>query len=182
MCKDRTKRNNAHTTWSQLTKLWCDIAHTVWKKKDTWEEHKLTFFKNSCGMKVHWTSLEIHTPFTLRLVLAFLPVTHLLPWLNYPRFSWSGFFTKITPSPSISNTFTTRVRKCERHQSEARCANVKAGPVEATLVIFGRRALIFFRLKAFEKNEEWHTFVRMRRGDHLGDAKMSKKGTSLRRI
>ena len=26
------------------------------------------------------------------------------------------------------------------------------------------------------------TFVRMRSGDHLGDAKMSKKGTSLRGI
>ena len=26
------------------------------------------------------------------------------------------------------------------------------------------------------------TFVRMRSGDHLGDVKMSKKGTSLRRI
>ena len=26
------------------------------------------------------------------------------------------------------------------------------------------------------------TFVRMRSGDHLGDAKMSIKGTSLRRI
>ena len=26
------------------------------------------------------------------------------------------------------------------------------------------------------------TFVRMRSGDHLGDAKISKKGTSLRRI
>ena len=26
------------------------------------------------------------------------------------------------------------------------------------------------------------TFVRMRSGDHLGDAKMPKKGTSLRRI
>ena len=26
------------------------------------------------------------------------------------------------------------------------------------------------------------TFVRMRSGDHLGDAKMSKKGTALRRI
>ena len=26
------------------------------------------------------------------------------------------------------------------------------------------------------------TFVRMRSGDHLGDAKMSKKSTSLRRI
>ena len=26
------------------------------------------------------------------------------------------------------------------------------------------------------------SFVRMRRGDHLGDAKMSNKGTSLRQI
>ena len=26
------------------------------------------------------------------------------------------------------------------------------------------------------------TFVRMRSGDHLGDAKMSKKGTSLRQL
>ena len=26
------------------------------------------------------------------------------------------------------------------------------------------------------------TFVRMRSGNHLGDAKMSKKGTSLRQI
>ena len=26
------------------------------------------------------------------------------------------------------------------------------------------------------------TFVRMRSGDHIGDAKMSKKSTSLRRI
>ena len=27
-----------------------------------------------------------------------------------------------------------------------------------------------------------HTFVRMRSGDHLGDVKMPKKGTSLRQI
>ena len=55
-------------------------------------------------------------------------------------------------------------------------------PLEAILVIFGRRALIFFCLKALEKNKNDTTFVRMRSGDHLGDAKMSKKGTSLRRI
>ena len=30
--------------------------------------------------------------------------------------------------------------------------------------------------------KKWRHFVRMRSGDHLGDAKMSKKGTSLRRI
>ena len=58
-------------------------------------------------------------------------------------------------------------------------------PLDATgiLVIFGRRALIFFCLKALEKKTKNDTtFVRMRSGDHLGDAKMSKKGTSLRRI
>ena len=59
----------------------------------------------------------------------------------------------------------------------------KAGPpLEAILVIFGRRPLIFFCLKALEKMKNDATFVRMRSGHHLGDAKMSKKGTSLRRI
>ena len=54
---------------------------------------------------------------------------------------------------------------------------------EAILVIFGRRAFIFFFVwKLLEKYEKWHHFVRMRSGDHLGDAKMSKKGTSQRRI
>ena len=60
---------------------------------------------------------------------------------------------------------------------------IKAGPpLEAILVIFGRRALIFFVWKLLEKMKNDATFVRMRSGDHLGDAKMSKKGTSLRRI
>ena len=38
-----------------------------------------------------------------------------------------------------------------------------------------------FLFKALGKNND-ATFVRMRNGDHLEDAKMSKKGTSLRRI
>ena len=61
----------------------------------------------------------------------------------------------------------------------------KAGPppLEAILVIFGRRALIFFLFESsWKKMKNDTTFVRMRSGDHLGDAKMSKKGTSLRRI
>ena len=61
----------------------------------------------------------------------------------------------------------------------------KAGPppLEAILVIFGHRALIFFLFESsWKKMENDTTFVRMRSGDHLGDAKMSKKGTSLRRI
>ena len=60
---------------------------------------------------------------------------------------------------------------------------LRQDPLEAILVIFGRRALIFFYLKALgKKMKNDATFVRMRSGDHLGDAKMSKKGTSLRRI
>ena len=55
-------------------------------------------------------------------------------------------------------------------------------PLEAILVIFGRRALILFCLKALGKNEKWHHFCAHAQWDHLGDAKMSKKGTSLRRI
>ena len=62
----------------------------------------------------------------------------------------------------------------------------KAGPpppLEAILVIFGRRALFFFLFeRSWKKMKNNTTFVRMRSGDHLGDAKMSKKGTSLRRI
>ena len=61
---------------------------------------------------------------------------------------------------------------------------LKAGPpLEAILVIFGRRALIFFLFESsWKKMKNDTTFVRMRSGDRLGDAKMSKKGTSLRRI
>ena len=59
----------------------------------------------------------------------------------------------------------------------------RTAPLEAILVIFGHRALIFFCLKALGKKMKNDTnFVRMRSGDRLGDAKMSKNGTSLRRI
>ena len=52
---------------------------------------------------------------------------------------------------------------------------VKAGPLEATLVIFGRSSLILCVWKILEKYENDTTFVRMRSSDHLADAKMSKK-------
>ena len=65
--------------------------------------------------------------------------------------------------------------------------NLKAGlppPLEAILVIFGRRALNFFLFvwKVLENMKNDTIFVRMRSDDHLGDAKMLRKGTSLRRI
>ena len=70
-------------------------------------------------------------------------------------------------------------------ESFLKAETLKAGPppLEAILVIFGRRALIFFLFESsWKKMKNDATFVRMRSGDHLGDAKMSKKGTSLRRI
>ena len=54
---------------------------------------------------------------------------------------------------------------------------VKAGPLEAILVIFGRRALIFFLFESsWKKWKNDTTFVSMRSGDHLGDAKNVEKG------
>ena len=53
---------------------------------------------------------------------------------------------------------------------------IKAGPLEAILVIFGRKALFLFVWKVLEKKKNDATFVRMRSGDHLGDSKMLKKG------
>ena len=61
--------------------------------------------------------------------------------------------------------------------------NIRQDPLEAILVIFGRRTLFFFLFESsWENMKNDTTFVRMRSGDHFGDAKMSKKGTSLRRI
>ena len=68
------------------------------------------------------------------------------------------------------------------HQSSPFCFGGETGPhlrqdppLEAILVIFGRKALIFICLKALGKKlKNDATFVRMRSGDHLGDAKMSK--------
>ena len=86
---------------------------------------------------------------------------------------------KLKRHPNAKNTLSD-------HDSIHRHRNLRQDPppaVEAILVIFGRRALIFVLFESSWKNmKNDTTFVRMRSGDHLGDAKMSKKGTSLRRI
>ena len=91
----------------------------------------------------------------------------------------SGCWTHLepgVPEPTFPNRTKNKKQKTK--------VSLKAGPppLEAILVIFGRRALIFFVWKVLEKMKNDTTFVRMRSGDHLGDAKMSKKSTSLRRI
>ena len=86
------------------------------------------------------------------------------------------------------NTFLSHESFHDEHTEEQMRSLHHSGrtppPLEAISVIFGRRALLFLFVCLFEsswknmKNDT--TFVRMRSGDHLGDAKMSKKGTSLR--
>ena len=74
-----------------------------------------------------------------------------------------------------------RIPGTTRYDQHACLPIIKAGPLEAILVIFGRRASIFFE-SSWKNIKNDTTFVCMRSGDHLGDAKMSKKGASLRRI
>ena len=54
------------------------------------------------------------------------------------------------------------------------CIGLKAGPLEAILVIFVV-SLNFLLESSWKKMKNDTTFVRMRSGDHPGDAKMSKK-------
>ena len=60
---------------------------------------------------------------------------------------------------------------------------VKAGSLEAILS-FGRSFFIYLFLleRSWKNMKNDTTFRRMRSSDHLGDTKMSKKGTSLRQI
>ena len=68
-------------------------------------------------------------------------------------------------------------------KSEKMFPKLRQDPLEAILVIFGRKALIFFLFESsWKKMKNDAILVRMRSGDRLGDVKMSKTGTSLRRI
>ena len=54
--------------------------------------------------------------------------------------------------------------------------SIRQDPLEAILVIFGRRALIFFLFESsWKKMKNDTTGMRMRSSDHFGDAKMSKR-------
>ena len=87
----------------------------------------------------------------------------------------------------VAQWFRASERLSESHGFDPRLRPthffLRQDPLEAILVIFGRRVFIFFLFESsWKKMKNDATFVRMRSGDHLGDAKMSKKGTSLRRI
>ena len=72
----------------------------------------------------------------------------------------------------------------EKHKKQTSCPKVKhtraanylkgGPPIEAILVFFGRRALIFFVWKLLEKMKNDTTFVRMRSGDYLGRKNVEK--------
>ena len=97
---------------------------------------------------------------------------------------WNLFFSlllKLGSADPINKVFLACVVLPLPNMSEA-SSRLRQDPLEAILVIFGRRALIFLFESSWKKMKNDATFVRMRSGDHLGDAKMSKKGTSLRRI
>ena len=60
---------------------------------------------------------------------------------------------------------------------------LRQDPLQAILVIFGRTQPYFIWFEtSWKRRKNDTTFVDMRSCDHLGDAKMSKKGTFLRRI
>ena len=77
------------------------------------------------------------------------------------------------------NLFYTMVQKSQKWPK----SQIKGGggpalrqdPLEAILVIFGRRALIFFVWKLLKRMKNDTTFVRMRSGDHLGRRKNVEK-------
>ena len=84
-------------------------------------------------------------------------------------FPFVRYFRHLKIKPPLSSSSTKRT--------------LRQDPLEAILVIFGRRALFFLLFESSWKNmKNDTTFVCMRSCDHLGDTKMSKKGTSLRRI
>ena len=60
-------------------------------------------------------------------------------------------------------------------------ATLRWDALEGLSINFGRTSLIFC-LKNCKIMKNDTTSMRMRSGDHFGDAKMSKKGTLLRRI
>ena len=103
------------------------------------------------------------------------------------RVSWQGRCSEDWPCRETLSSKHTRVSLNLVESSPIGLSTISLGGLQhckTILVIFGRRALIFFVFvwKLLEKYENDTTFVHMRSGDHLGDAKVSKKSTSLRRI
>ena len=94
------------------------------------------------------------------------------------------FYTMVQKSQKMTKNSNQGVQGGgERERERERKRGKGQDPLEAILAIFGRRALIFFLFESsWKRMKNDTTFVRMRSGDHFGDAKMSKKGTSLRRI
>ena len=62
-------------------------------------------------------------------------------------------------SSDIQGLFCAKIRKMAQESNDLSTLPLRQDPLEAILVIFGRRALIFFFVwKVLEKNEKWHHF------------------------
>ena len=97
------------------------------------------------------------------------------------NFSFECFYKIFTEDASLPLLYHN-AKKVKNDQKLKSRGPEGQDPLEAILVIFGRRALIFLFESSWKNIKNDSTFARMRSGDHLGDAKMSKMGTSLRRI
>ena len=89
-------------------------------------------------------------------------------------------FVNLWKTRSLLSKAWGQKKKGEKDKLTVTCGrwstlSLRQDPLEAILVIFGCRALIFFVFESsWKKMKNDATFVRMRTGDHLGDAKMSK--------
>ena len=109
--------------------------------------------------------------------------TTVQPHLDWVRFGPSETSFNMAAAAETKWRWDLHMVNCLWKYMKSYKKRITPPPLEAILVIFGRRALNFFLFKSsWKKMKNDATLVRMRSGDHLGDAKMSKTGTSLRRI
>ena len=95
-----------------------------------------------------------------------------------------GFHTKPLPNPrSLPRALKNVTTKFEQNRGDFERSlklhqtSLRQDPFEVVLAIFGHRALIFFWFESsWKKMKNDTTFVHIRSGDHLGDAKKCQKG------
>ena len=165
----RRVRNNVfpsqHRTWSIKQDPWSPVFYFLTTRRSWWWHNCIAPIELAQDALTKVQSNQ-------HLGVNF---SHDLRWNNHVDY----ILTKATRLLSVLR----RLRSSLDQESLSHMYLRQDPPLEAILVIFGRRALIFFLFESsWKKMKNDATFVRMRSGDHLGDAKMSKKGTSLRRI
>ena len=80
---------------------------------------------------------------------------------DFSKFLSQMSYYSLPCSMCISNSFKvnkTASKSVHKRPKAPLSTTLRQDPLEAILVIFGPRALIFFRLKALGKNEKWRHF------------------------